>query len=198
MASVLLVEDEDVERKLIDSVLRNAGHQVLLAGNGAQAIIVAADKKPEIILSDINMPKMSGMELCGKIRAMPELAGSYIILITAYEKEGTKAASLDAGADDYLRKPVDKEDLLIRVEIGSRILAMRKDNEALRERAVALQKTQDTLVAALDALVRGMEEAAVRIQRGDPHAALGSLDEANGAMQRVLEGIDLAAGGGGG
>ena len=84
MASVLLVEDEDVERKLIDSVLRNAGHQVLLAGNGAQAMVVAADKRPDIILSDINMPKMNGTELCGKVRAIPDLAGTYIILITAY------------------------------------------------------------------------------------------------------------------
>ena len=195
MATVLLVEDEDVERKLIDGVLRNAGHQVLLAGNGAQAIIVAADKRPDIILSDINMPKMSGTELCTKIRAMPELACSYIILITAYEKDGTEQASLQAGADDYLRKPVEKRDILIRVEIGIRFRGLRQEMEGIRNRLQTYQKTQDALVAALEVMVRGSEDAATRMQQSDPGAAMVSLQEAHAAMQRTLSGIDLGEGG---
>src|SRR5262245_43586719 len=112
MATVLVVEDEDVQRKTIDTILRASGHQVLLAGNGAQALIVAVDKRPDIILSDINMPKMSGTELCQKVRGTPEIASTWIILVTAFEKDGTRKASMEAGADDFVRKPVEMDDLV--------------------------------------------------------------------------------------
>ncbi len=197
MATVLVVEDEDVQRKTIDTILRASGHQVLLAGNGAQALIVAVDKRPDIILSDINMPKMSGTELCQKVRSTPELAGTWVILITAFEKEGTRAASMEAGADDFVRKPVEMDDLVMRVGIGDRYRSVRRESDAARERFQAYQRTQDSLVAALDAVVRGMEEAAGLIQQNDPGAAMVSLNEAHASVQRLLAGVELTEVGGG-
>ena len=196
MATVLVVEDEDVQRKTIDTILRTSGHQVMLAGNGAQALIVALDKRPDIVLSDINMPKMSGTELCQKIRATPELAGTWIILITAFEKEGTRTASMEAGADDFVRKPVEMDDLVMRVDLGVRYRTVRREADAARGRLQAYQKTQDALVAALDAVVRGMEESAGRLQQNDAGAALDSLNEAHAEVQRLLAGVELIEGGG--
>lgn len=196
MATVLVVEDEDVQRKTIDTILRNSGHQVMLAGNGAQALIVALDKRPDIVLSDINMPKMSGTELCQKIRATPELAGTWIILITAFEKEGTRTASMEAGADDFVRKPVEMDDLVMRVDLGVRYRTVRREADAARGRLQAYQKTQDALVAALDAVVRGMEDSAGRLQQNDAGAALVSLNEAHAEVQRLLAGVELIEGGG--
>jgi DNA-binding response OmpR family regulator len=197
MATVLVVEDEDIQRKTIDTILRASGHQVLLAGNGAQALLVAVDKRPDIILSDINMPKMSGVELCQKVRATSEIAATYIILITAHEKEGTRDAALEAGADDFVRKPVEMDDLVTRVRIGSRSHKVRAEADGLRAKAGAYQKTQDSLVAALDAAVKGLEETAGRLQQSDPGAALAVLQESHAEVQRLLAGVELPEGGGG-
>lgn len=196
MASVLVVEDEDIQRKAIDTILRATGHQVLLAGNGAQALMVAVDKRPDIILSDINMPKMSGVELCQKVRSTPEIAHAYIILITAHEKEGTREASLEAGADDFVRKPVEMDDLVMRIRVGSKCCKVRSELEEVRAQAAAAQSAQDAVVAALDAAVQGMQAAAGRLQQSDPGGAMASLAESHAAVQQLLSGLDPGTDGG--
>jgi DNA-binding response OmpR family regulator len=190
MANVLLVEDEEVQRKALETILRSGNHQVLLASNGAQALLVAMDKRPDIVVADYNTPKVTGAELCKKIRAEPTLDGTYLLVITAGEGDALRIDSILAGADDFLRKPVQPEELLNRVEIGLKIRELRRESAALRLKAEVLGGTQEALVTALDAAVRGYEAAAARFAQMDPdgaHEALrASHEELRLALARVV------------
>ena len=186
MARILLVEDEDTQRKALETMLRAAGHQVFLASNGAQALLVAQDKKPDLIVSDLAMPKITGKELCEKIRAAPATREIYLIVVTALEGEVPRLESMLAGADDFVRKPVQREDLVNRVDIGVRMRACRRESAAHLARAVELQQTQDLLVAAVDAGMRGLEEAASKLQTGDAIAAMNVLKRAHEEVRQAL------------
>src|SRR3989338_7588545 len=127
MARILLVEDEEIQRKALEAILRSANHQVLLAGNGAQALALALDKKPDVIVSALGPPKMDGKALCEKVRASPGIEGTFVIVVTGMEGEVPRLESMLAGADDFVRKPVQKEDLVHRGEIGGGLGALRRE-----------------------------------------------------------------------
>jgi two-component system sensor histidine kinase/response regulator len=199
MAKILLVEDEDVQRKATEAMLRSGGHEVLLSGNGAQALIVARDKVPDLLISDIQMPKMTGTELCQKVRESPGLEDCYTILVTAREGDAVKLDSLLAGADDFVRKPVNRDDLLARVQIGVRIRKLRRAAMDAEARAAALDRNQEALVGALDAVLRGLEESVVRLSGLDTQGALARLRAAHAEVQSSLATVVLVpppAGGG--
>lgn len=195
MARILLVEDEDVQRRELEAILKSAGHEVFLAGNGAQALVLARDKKPDILLSDIAMPKMDGPDLCRHVRSDPKIADTWIVLITALEGGDAMEAATGAGTDDFVRKPVKREDILNRLALGVRARAARLEAAELREQLEAFQATQDALVAALDAGVRGIEEAAARMGEGEAAESLRILQETHAAVGRLLEGVRLVEGG---
>jgi DNA-binding response OmpR family regulator len=197
MAKILLVEDEDVQRKATEAMLRSGGHEVLLAGNGAQALIVARDKGPELLISDIQMPKMSGTELCQKVRETTGLEEVYCILVTALEGDSVKLDSLLAGADDFVRKPLNKDDLLGRVQIGIRVRTLRRTALDQEQRANALERNQDALVASLDAVLRGLEESVMLLGGLDTQAAMARLRAAHGEVQASLGSVVLVPPGGG-
>src|SRR5258706_7542021 len=111
MARVLLVEDEEIQRKALELMLKSADHQVLLSSNGAQALVLAMDKKPDVILSDFGMPKMDGKSLCEKIRSSPGLESTYFIVVTAMEGEVPRLESMLAGGGRLLRQAVARRGL---------------------------------------------------------------------------------------
>jgi CheY-like chemotaxis protein len=191
MARILLVEDEETQRRQMELLLRSADHTILLASNGAQALVVAKEKRPEVVVSDVVMPRMKGTELAEKIRATPGLESTYIILVTAVEGEGLKIESMLAGADDFVRKPVQKEDLLSRVEIGTRILKARREAAGLQGRIRSMQQVQDQLVAALDAALRGLEEGVSRLPAGDGSGAAEGLRRTYEDVRLLLSRVPL-------
>lgn len=186
MARILLVEDEEIQRKALEAILRSANHQVLLAGNGAQALALALDKKPDVIVSDLGLPKMDGKALCEKVRASPGIEGTFVIVVTGMEGEVPRLESMLAGADDFVRKPVQKEDLVHRVEIGVVIRSLRREAADLKAKVQGFQQTQDTLAGALDAALRGLEEGVARMHAGDAAGALSSLRQADEEVRRSL------------
>lgn len=189
MACILLVEDEEVQRRALEAMLRAGNHQVLLASNGAQAFVIAKDKKPEVVVADYNTPKVNGAEFCKKVRADGELDGTYLLVVTAGEGDTLRLDSLLSGADDFLRKPVQKDELVNRVEIGLKIRAMRREAVAMKANAARLKDTQEALVVALDAAARGFEAAAARFAAVDPDGAhqaiLAAHEEFRLALARV-------------
>lgn len=191
MARILLVEDEDVQRKALEAVLKSADHQVLLAGNGGQGLLVAQDKKPDMVVTDIGMPKMDGKALVQAIRADPNLAGLYIIVITALEGEVPRLESELAGADDFLRKPVGKDDLLHRVELGLKTRTLRREAADLRARSVVASQAQELLAANLDTALMGIEDALARLDTGDAVAAMNQLRGAHEAVRASLSKLVL-------
>ncbi len=109
---ILLAEDELALRDFISRNLRARGFEVLEAGNGLEAMAICQGEDPHLLIIDIMMPRMDGLEVCRRVR---EHSAVPIIVLTALDAESDKVAALDLGADDYLTKPFGVEELLARV-----------------------------------------------------------------------------------
>ena len=120
--SILIVDDDEDIRTLLDYNLSKEGFQTHCAKNGLEAIEIAREVRPDLILLDVMMPEMDGMEVCETLRSTPGFENTYICFLTARGEDYSQVAGLDAGADDYVTKPIK-----IRVLI-SRINAMFRRN----------------------------------------------------------------------
>lgn len=111
---VLLVEDDAAFSRAVGRSLKNGGYRTVGAGSGPQGLAVALRDRPDLILLDVVLPGMSGIEVCGKLKSHVETAGIPILILTGNDREGQDVACLDLGADDYLAKPVSEASLLAR------------------------------------------------------------------------------------
>ncbi len=117
MAAKILIVDDDLESvKLVGLMLERRGYQITAAQSGAQAVAKAQTENPDLVILDIMMPDMDGYEVCRRLRASPATANLPIIMFTAKGLVADKVAGFQAGADDYLTKPVHPEELATRVE----------------------------------------------------------------------------------
>ncbi|WP_299735931.1 SpoIIE family protein phosphatase [uncultured Roseobacter sp.] len=146
---VLVVDDSRLQRKILSSSLKRWGYEVIEADSGEAAMKVCADHAPELVLSDWMMPGMSGIEFCKAFREMSGDAYSYFILLTSKSEKNEVAEGLDAGADDFLTKPVDGHELRARMTAGERILEMQREltlkNTVITETLDELQRLYDSL-----------------------------------------------------
>jgi two-component system alkaline phosphatase synthesis response regulator PhoP len=115
-AKILLVDDEPDILEIVGYNLRNEGYQVYTAENGEEALRKAKKKKPDLIILDVMMPVMDGIEACEKMRKLPELDGTVITFLTARGEDYSMIAGFDAGADDYITKPVKPRVLVSKVK----------------------------------------------------------------------------------
>jgi len=112
---VLIVDDEPHIRMLIEQTLEDLeddGVELLLAENGEEALRVITEEKPNLVFLDVMMPKMNGMEVCHKVKKELQISGVYIILLTAKGQEVDRQKGLDMGADRYMTKPFDPDEML--------------------------------------------------------------------------------------
>ncbi len=112
---ILVAEDERDIRELIVFSLRYGGYEVLEATNGVEAVKVARDEGPDLILMDVRMPRMTGYEACQKLRDMPETASIPIVFLSAKGQETEIQQGLEAGATEYILKPFAPDELVKRV-----------------------------------------------------------------------------------
>jgi len=117
---VLIVDDERDLRTLLDFNLRQAGWRTAQAETGAEALARARSLKPSVIVLDLNLPDVSGMDVCRLLRADDETRGLPILMLTARGAEEDRVQGLEVGADDYLPKPFSLRELVLRVEAVSR------------------------------------------------------------------------------
>ena len=135
---ILIAEDEAVSRRLLESILKKWGYQVEVTENGKQAWeILSKDDAPKLAIIDWMMPEMDGLQVCQAVRESPKAEATYIILLTAKGDKEDIVAGLNAGADDYVTKPFNREELLARLNVGVRIIEL-QDN--LAERVKALEE----------------------------------------------------------
>lgn len=127
---ILVVDDDGATLIYLSSVLRKLGHAVITATNGVMAYERIAEGKIQIVISDWNMPELNGIELCRKLRASNLSRYVYFILLTARDDKDSLLVGMDSGADDYLVKPVDAQELRVRLRAGERILKLEQDLEA--------------------------------------------------------------------
>ena len=116
LPKVLVVDDEQDILELIRHSLSKEGFEVHVAANGAQAIEQAKKVKPEIIIMDVMMPIMDGMEACRQLKEIPETKNIPVIFLTARSEEFAELAGFEAGADDYIAKPVNLGELQAALE----------------------------------------------------------------------------------
>lgn len=115
-AKILLVDDEPDILEIVGYNLKNEGYQVYTAENGEEALKKAKKKKPDLIILDVMMPVMDGIEACEKMRKLPELDGTVITFLTARGEDYSMIAGFDVGADDYITKPVKPRVLVSKVK----------------------------------------------------------------------------------
>lgn len=132
MAQILLVEDEADLRDNLEIVLTHAGHEVLTAGDGREALTMIENAPPDLVLSDVSMPVMSGLQMLARVRqTMPGLANMPIILLTALGDKENIIDGREAGADDYLTKPVDYQVLTATIDAR---LSRERQSKNLKDR----------------------------------------------------------------
>src|ERR1041385_4039916 len=114
---VLVVDDEPQITRVLKTVLTSQGYQVRTAGEGESALSSFNEWRPELVITDLYMPRMNGVELCRRIRAVSPVP---IIVLSVKGEERTKVEALDSGADDYVTKPFGTDELLARVRAALR------------------------------------------------------------------------------
>jgi PAS domain S-box-containing protein len=115
---VLLAEDSTVQRMAIAALLEKHGYDVLEAGDGAEAVrhLEMTERKPALVLADIGMPRMNGINLCRQVKTNPDTRNIPVIMLTVLDDERNHATAIEAGADEFLAKPVTETALILRVE----------------------------------------------------------------------------------
>ena len=150
---VLIAEDNLVSRRLLETFLRKWGYDIVITTNGREAWEVLQEPEaPNLVISDWMMPDMDGLELCRRIREMERAEYIYFIILTSKGKKEDVITGLEAGADDYLIKPFNQDELKYRVKIGERIIEL--------ERRILRLASTDSLTEVLNrrAFMERMEQ----------------------------------------
>ncbi len=146
---VLIVDDEPDILEMLKYNLEKEGYEVKTAPDGKKAVAVAKTFLPELIVMDIMMPVMDGVEACRILRAIPEMLNTYIIFLTARTEEYSEVAAFDGGADDYLTKPIKPRALMSRINALFRREAQKNinstDNEVLKVMDLVIDRDSYTL-----------------------------------------------------
>jgi len=120
---ILVIEDDATDRALLTDLLDRAGCEAITAETAADGQRAAIDERPDLVLLDIELPGTNGFDLCRALRADPATAGLPIVLVTGRGSLGDIVAGIDAGADDFLRKPFDVAEVMARIRSASRLAA---------------------------------------------------------------------------
>ncbi len=142
---VMIVDDDPIALEMLANFLQVAGYNVELASNGKEALEKMRHYAPRIVISDVDMPEMNGVELCRAIRNRQSIQYTYLILLTSHSDSDSVLLGLDAGADDYLSKPFRHEELRLRLEGGRRLLTLEgRDMMIFSLAKLAESRDQDT------------------------------------------------------
>lgn len=121
---ILIVEDDIDSREMLQVLLQQDGHEVLCAGNGREATDLFDRNRFSLIISDWLMPEVDGLDLCRRVRAANKSHYTYIILLTALKGKAKYLEAMTAGADDFVTKPYDPDELRARLLVGGRIVGL--------------------------------------------------------------------------
>jgi two-component system, cell cycle response regulator len=172
---ILVADDDSVSRRMLEVLLEKCGYEVVSVQDGLEAArILEAEDAPSLAVLDWMMPGLEGTEVCQRVRQHADRPYTYVLLLTARNQKGDLLKGLECGADDYLTKPCDAQELRARLRVGERILDLQRGLIAAQEE-LRFKATHDALTgipnrgAVLDALDR---ECFRQIRRGD---ALGVI-----------------------
>lgn len=138
---ILIVDDQPINIKIVQRKIEKAGMEVLVASNGHECLRMVDLNKPDIILLDIMMPEMDGIETCSKLKANPETSDIPIIFITAKSAKEDVLQGLDTGAVDYITKPLELDETMARIQTQLRVQEMHRQNLDLSNRLAEMRRT---------------------------------------------------------
>jgi adenylate cyclase len=170
-ARILVVDDIPANVRLLVTLLAGAGYETITAESGAAALAMVASERPSLLLLDVVMPGLSGLDVCRTLRADPAHAMLPIVLVTALDPAQERVRGLEAGADDFLSKPVNTEELLARVRSLLRVKTL---YDTVQAQAAELVQWNGQLQARVDAQVQEVAKLA-RLQRFLPHQVAQTL-----------------------
>jgi len=152
IADILIVDDKLENIRFLSSFLSKQGYQVRKAINGQAALMAARTVSPDLILLDINMPEMGGYEVCQQLKGEPQTSSIPIIFLSAGDDIADKIRAFQVGGVDYITKPFQLEEALVRVQTQLKVQSLQKKlqvcHEELQQTVTALQKTQAALEAS--------------------------------------------------
>jgi signal transduction histidine kinase/DNA-binding response OmpR family regulator len=186
-ARVLIVDDKLQNRELLQIMLMAEGFVLLTASSGEEALAIVAVQAPDLILLDVMMPGMNGYEVAGKIKSDPATNSIAVIMLTALDDSNARMLGLNAGAEDFLTKPVDRAELVVRVRSQLRLKAY---GDKLRGTLAALSSANEQLdrhtreIASAQALGDAATARLARLQKIT--AALGNTVTQDGVADSVL------------
>jgi sigma-B regulation protein RsbU (phosphoserine phosphatase) len=154
---ILLVDDDITIRRYLQAVLTKAGHEVVMASNGLEAWEIIMREQVTLVLSDWRMPELDGVELCRRLRATELSQYVYVILFTGLDEQDDLLVAFNAGADDFLTKPINVAELHARIKSGSRILQL---EQRLQEKNRLLQENNEALKQAEERRQKDLQAAA--------------------------------------
>jgi two-component system NtrC family sensor kinase len=185
---ILIAEDDPVARRLLQSHLERWGHEVVAARDGAEAWRLFEGDDFRLVISDWMMPELDGVDLIRRVRSCPQSGYVYAILVTARAEKEDLVQGMEAGADDFLTKPCDREELRVRLRAGERILRL---EQTLAEQNRALRETQSALVQSEKLASLGQLAAGVAHEINNPIAYVSNnlavLQRDALAVMRLLE-----------
>ena len=150
-AKILVVDDTPANIKLLSDLLASKGYQVSAAVNGEEALAKLAAEKPDLVLLDVMMPGLSGYDVCRRIRADPATALLPVVMCTSLDPHQERVKGIEAGADDFLSKPVNQPELFARVKSSLRVKALDDELAALN---ASLEKRVAEQVGEIERLAR--------------------------------------------
>ncbi len=163
-ATILYIEDDNASRLLVQRVLGSRGYDVHVASNGLEGIALARDKRPQLILMDINLPDMDGREITTRLRSLPNFSDTPIVALTANTSPGSRELALAAGCTGFLTKPINVSEFPQQVKD---YLQGRVEPLSASERNIHLQKHAQNLVERLENKIRELEGANKRLRELD-------------------------------
>ncbi|HNL27206.1 MAG TPA: response regulator, partial [bacterium] len=140
---ILVVDDEELNVRFLSQFLIRKGFAAITAHSGEEALALVASESPDLVLLDAMMPQMDGFEVCRRLRANPETALLPVVMVTALQRPEDEAHALDAGADDFLPKPINYTELMSRIRSLMRIKDL---HDELRTNQDALEEKHDQLL----------------------------------------------------
>lgn len=129
---VLIADDNEANVELLEAYLADMDVETAIAVDGQDTLDKAASFKPDLILLDVMMPKLSGFEVCEKLKGDSATSKIMILMVTALNEHGDMERAVEARVDDFLSKPINKESLVKRVELMLRLRNVQDENERLR------------------------------------------------------------------
>lgn len=174
---VLVVDDSKANCELIEAYLAGLYCDVISAGDGPSALSIMQTVRPDVVLLDMEMPVMSGFEVCQRIRSNPRLRMVPVVIITAWGRTEDRVKALEWGADDFMAKPVDKAELVARVRSCLRMSALHETLDSAEQVIFALAAAVEAKDALTEKHTRRVAESARHLgeRLGLPVAALDAL-----------------------